>query len=100
MELLHLVRFLFSLDDRSLWALQRWVPDYQQILSPAKQVFQIREIEIGPWNRYVRSYVVPTLLIIPALAIIFVADSLAVTVCSTLVWLLVAGGLAHACRGG
>src|SRR5947209_5564603 len=100
MELLHLIRFLLRLDDRSLRALRDWVPDLEAVLNAPREALQARVIEIGSWVRYVRSYVIPALLNIPALWVISLTDSLLVTILSTLAWLLLAGVLLSTSRGG
>jgi hypothetical protein len=100
MELLHLIRFLLRLDERALLALEKWVPDLDRVLNNPQEALDGRDIEIGPWNRYVERYVLPVLLIIPTLTIIFLADTLAVTVGATLAWLLLAGALVSTSRGG
>jgi hypothetical protein len=100
MELWHLIRFLLSFDNRWLLPLRHWVPDFQQVVNFPKETFQSREIEIGPWTHFVKSRVFPTLLIIPVVAAILLTDSPAVTIGSTLAWLLLAGALVHSGRGG
>src|SRR3989442_1687677 len=100
MELYHFFLFLLSIDERWLRPLQFWVPDWQQVLNSPAVVFQDREIDIGPWTRYVRSYVIPSMLAFPALIAILLAGNLAVTICVSLVWLIIAGSLVYASRGG
>src|SRR5437879_6223578 len=60
------VRLILSLDQRSLWSLQRCIPDFRQVLSAPADTFQRRQIEIGPWQRYATRFLVLPVLIVAA----------------------------------
>jgi len=107
MEFFHLFRFLVSLDTLSLRSLRKRVPDFQEVLNSPRAALQAREIEIGPWTRYVRSIVVPILLLVPVMLGGVLIGELAgpnfaqpMAIFSLVAWLVLSAWVILAGRGG
>jgi hypothetical protein len=111
MELLvaFFVQFVRSLDQRSLWPLQRYIPDYQHGQRAPADMLRDRPTEIGPWKRRGTYYVVlPALVIVFALLALMAAGLLThgepvlggLLGCFALGIVVFAGWLIYASRGG
>jgi hypothetical protein len=98
--LVYLVHFILSLDVRWLRPLRVWVPDYQQILRAPSEELRQRDIVIGPWTHYVKIYVIPLLLFLPLLGLVAAFESLTITICLAVGWLLFSKIMAYIGRGG
>src|SRR5438552_9506366 len=100
MELVSLlVHFLLKLDERWLRPLTRWVPDLPEVLANPAAALKDRDIEIGPWTRYIRGTLLPVLLLVPALFFVQLAESPVIVLLIMAAWLLIAMGLVYTYRG-
>jgi hypothetical protein len=101
MEFLYFfIHLVLRLDDRSLRPLSYWVPDLEEVLRDPQRHLQTSEITIGPWTRYFRVIVFVLLLAVAANFVVVVAESVPVTICIVLTWLILSGWVIHAGRGG
>lgn len=98
--LIYLVHGLLALDDRWLRPLAEVVPEAQTLLLAPADVLAQRDIEIGPWKCPIRGFVVPLLLAFPCLIATVILQSSLASVLISAVWLVVAGFLRWANRGG
>jgi hypothetical protein len=101
MELIfYLFRFILSLDALALKPLRAWVPDRQEILRNPAVALRQREIEIGPWTRYLLIYFLPVVLLVPVLFISVESESILLTILLSVAWLLLSRFLFASGRGG